>query len=192
MRDFGDLGCQAAAFVYKNDDSQDGAWADATGIPDIRVEHHRAGASFTRGLTRWNAQSGIDPSNAFLAVYAHMGEGGMGPVSEPVRGDLVTWEAFDSTLPRGLATLWLVGCRSEFARSAWADGGPLRSGGLLVCTTESIHWRPLLAVFADEVSIETVTPYDEMPALIRGRLPREGDHVEYWKFTRGSGWAPLL
>lgn len=177
---FGDNACQAAVFVYKNDKTKDLAWSDALEISeeagDIRAERHEEKGLFLAALKRWNKR--VEPSNAFLCIYAHMGKPGLNAIPGQA-STRVTWNELASALPNGVAYLWLVGCRSQLAITA---GTPLISvvHHRLLVTSKSKPWRPLLECFRHEISMDSIAFDDEMPQRIREDVPALADAVFYY------------
>src|SRR5438128_1494198 len=89
MKVIGDIACQGAVFVYKAENTATAAWGDVEriykGTGAIRGELHQDKAEMLSGIKRWN--EGVDPSNAFLCLYAHMGSPGINCISgnQPTR-----------------------------------------------------------------------------------------------------------
>jgi len=181
----GDSDCQAAVFVYKNDCSGPSAWTDVKAINasprSIRGEWHTRKSHLLSGLRKWNES--VDPENAFLCVYAHMGESGLNCV-RPVTPSAVTWEVtwqeLADELPRGVQYLWLLGCESQECMKSWSPlGSPVRHR--LLVTTESKYWQPLLKVFAAEISLEQIAFDDQMSAKIAQAEPELSKHTRYFR-----------
>lgn len=182
----GDLACQAAAFVYKDDKSAPQAWLDVEGIEHIRREIHGERASFLDALRAWNSQPRLEPGNASLAIYAHMGESGIGPGGLAGTANIVSWQELAAALPKGAQYCWLIGCKSEYVLSNWpASGGPVLRR--ILVTEESKYWGPLVQHFAEEISMDPVRFPEEMPSLLRKLVPTLGGLVEYYEPTPG-GW----
>lgn len=166
MQTTGEVSSQAAVFIYKADATADGAWADAEAIGlaqgGIRAERHDKREQFIDGLRRWS--SAVDPTNAFLCIYAHMGPPGMNCVGR-MDANTVSWQDVASAIVQPIELLWLVGCNSQECLQAWA---PLRHPvrHLLLATSASKPWKPLLRCFAAEISIKHIRFYDEMPSYL--------------------------
>ena len=180
MTVIGDLDCQAAVFVYKDDDSKDKAWEAVVGIEagqPIRGEHHTDKDDFLAAISAW--ASNVDPDNAFLCIYAHMGDPGIAPVGED-DGRIITWEELETVLGDGVHLLWLIGCKSEASMGVWnTSARPVR--GFLLATSESQPWRPFIQFFADEISMDHIRPYDEMPAHLLKEAPDLAKLTKYYK-----------
>ena len=152
----GNLACQVAAFVYKDDQTAIGAWRDVQQISDIRGEIHDSRASFLSALKAWNDRPELNPDNAFLGIYAHMGSPGISPKSglDPTfnPADVISWSDLAAALPLGVSTCWLVGCSSVEVTAVWDPvAGPVLRR--LLVTQEGNRWLPLLKHFAVEIGI---------------------------------------
>jgi hypothetical protein len=83
MKAIGQLGYQGAVFIYKDDKTAVKAWADVEEIHKdhggIRAELHNDKAEFLAALSAWS--NSVDPANAFLCIYSHMGPPGINCVS---------------------------------------------------------------------------------------------------------------
>jgi len=174
---------QGAVFIYKNDKSGPAAWADVNAIytshGGIRGEWHTCKTEFLAGLKAWNV--GIDPVNAFLCIYAHMGVPGLNSVGS-MTPSAVTWQELANALPHGVQYLWLAGCKSKECLKAWTPlTAPVRHR--LLATTESKYWQPLLRVFAAEISITKITFDDQMSAKIAEMEPELSQHTQYFRPT---------
>jgi hypothetical protein len=78
--------------------------------------------------------------------------------------------------------IWLVGCKSEECLKKWdALVGPVRH--LLLATSDSKPWRPLLKSFAAEIDIKHIRFYDEMPAFLSEEEPELGKLTKYFRPT---------
>ena len=177
----GQIDWQGAAFVYKNDKSGPVAWSDVNAINaahgGIRGEWHTCKSEFLNGLRTWN--QAIDPANAYLCIYAHMGTPGINCVNS-MTPSAITWHELASALPRGVHCLWLVGCKSNECLKAWSPlTSPVRHR--LLATTESKYWQPLLRVFAAEISIKKITFDDQMSAKIAQMAPTLAKHTQCFK-----------
>jgi hypothetical protein len=181
MKVIGDLTCQGAVFVYKADNTATKAWSDVEEINKsngaIRGELHEDKAELLSGLRTWN--EAVDASNAFLCFYAHMGPTGINCIggNPPTR---VAWQELQMALPRGVELLWLVGCKSQECLQQWNSlATPVRH--LLLATSESRPWRPLLRCFAAEIDIKHIRFYDEMPAYLASVEPELAKYTEYFR-----------
>jgi hypothetical protein len=138
----------AAVFVYKDDGTQDDAVAAATrALEAARKEWHVHNptvvtappsllvASFT------DREDLLDTVNSWcqngqrdcFCLYAHMGEDGVGCVSEPDCRD-VSWAELEEALAPGAAHVWLLGCTSGACVATW-DADVLNCIGTLLITT---------------------------------------------------------
>lgn len=191
MKTIGDADCQGAVFVYKDDKTKDTAWADVERINaehgGIRGELHTQKDEFLRGLRSW--ESAVDPSNAFLCIYAHMGSSGINCVGQQ-DARLVSWAELADALPGGVECLWLVGCDSQECMKSWSPlSGPVRH--ILLATSESKPWRPLLKCFAAEISMKRIRFYDEMPDYLERESPELAKYTAYFRPTSG-GFKPAF
>ncbi len=48
-------------------------WEAVSGIPHIRAEIHDDRQVFLAAIGAWNGRASMDPDNAYLGIYAHMG-----------------------------------------------------------------------------------------------------------------------
>jgi hypothetical protein len=137
------------------------------------------------GLYNWNTKPNHDPDNSFLMIYSHMGPSVLSPVGarDPKFDprNLVRYEDLELNLPYRVHTLWLVGCSSHHARRAFHPvHGPVR--GLLLATTSSELWKPLVSRFGEEVNMHPPRCFDQMIPYIKRNLPRKlGRHVSYFE-----------
>lgn len=188
----GDLDCQGAVFIYKNDNSQSLAWEDARNLGDhLRVELHKTKPAFLAGLTNWNRS--IDPENGFLAIYAHMGDPGMAPTTNGAANEIVTWADLSGALARRVHTVWLIGCHSQSATLLWQTPKVSPVLGTLLVTSESEHWLPLLEQFQKEVGRRWLgaIPFDEMEMAVRAAIPAHAEHIHYYDADNQSAWKKL-
>jgi hypothetical protein len=181
MKVVGDITCQGAVFIYKADDTAGKAWDDVEEIYKssgaIRGELHDTKSPLLAGLKEWN--EAVDPSNAFLCLYAHMGRLGINCFGESTP-NVVTWRELQTALPRGVELLWLVGCNSQECLQQWNSVAmPVRH--LLLATSESKPWRPLLKCFAAEIDIKHIRFYDEMPSYLASVQPELAGYTEYFR-----------
>jgi len=186
----GKIACQAAAFVFKTDDTVSRAWEEVNGIPHIRAEIHDDRQAFLAAVGAWNGRASMEPDNAYLGIYAHMGRRRLSPARPDHPSyraeNRITWADLAAALPRGVHTCWLVGCGSVAVLNRWDPlAGPVR-GGLLVTLT-SRYWLPLVRFFAVEIDLEKIIYPEEMPRRLRQALPNGGTDVAYFDATR-AGW----
>jgi len=182
----GPVTCQAATFVYKDDRAALKAWQDVAQIPHIRAEIHDGRASFLAALRAWNTQPMLVPDNAYLGIYAHMGQGGISPKrrDDPMfsSANVISWQELAAAIPERVHTCWLVGCDSKAVLSAWKPfGGPVL--GRLLVTLETNKWRPLVELFAQEISLDPINYPEDMLSLLRKALPELGTAIEYYEPT---------
>jgi len=187
----GNLTCQVAAFVYKDDQTAIGAWRDVQQISDIRGEIHDSRASFLSVLKAWNDRPELNPDNAFLGIYAHMGSPGISPKSglDPTfnPADVISWSDLAAALPLGVSTCWLVGCSSVEVTAVWDPvAGPVLRR--LLVTQEGNRWLPLLKHFAVEIGMDPITYPEEMPKRLLELLPTIGRDITYYELGPG-GWV---
>jgi hypothetical protein len=181
----GSQACQAAMFVLKDDGpKKERAWQNAAGIKNIRAEQHTTKDTFLASLAAWNAA--VDPENAFLAVYAHMGKPGMAPTP---KGPLVTWEAFSRALPRRVHTLWLAGCSSAEVLAPWSAPKDSPVMGTMLVTTTKKNWLPLVRLFEQEVDLDDIKFFDEMKKVVTELLGC--DEFLYLDAEDQSAWKPF-
>ena len=183
MKTIGELGYQGAVFIYKDDTTATSAWTDAkkihTSHGGIRGELHDDKSQFLAGLKAWSES--VDPSNAFLCIYAHMGVPGINCISGQA-ATRVTWEELADAISDGVELLWLVGCRSQECLKKWTPlASPIRH--LLLATSESKPWRPLLKCFAAEINIKHIRYYDEMPNYLVKASSELGKLTTYFRPT---------
>jgi len=119
----GNIACQAAAFVFKTDDTVSRAWEEVNGIPHIRAEIHDDRQAFLAAVGAWNGRASMEPDNAYLGIYAHMGRRGLSPARPDHPSyraeNRITWADLAAALPRGVHTCWLVGCGSVAVLNRW-------------------------------------------------------------------------
>lgn len=175
----GERNCQGAIFIFKDDGRQEKPWEHARGIPHIRAELHSSKDLFLRSLKAWNAT--VDPTNSFLAIYAHMGEPGIAPTP---KGPLVTWNELADALPKKVSTLWLAGCKS--ARHPWEKPSDSPVTGTLLVTTESRDWSALVKIFENEVSLDNIKFFDQMKGTVVDLLGN--DQVLYLDARDPTKW----
>jgi hypothetical protein len=161
MQAHGEPDSQGAIFVFKDDGRQQTPWEHARGIPHVRAELHSGKDSFLRSLKAWNAT--VNPKNSFLAIYAHMGEGGI--ATTPDGASVVSWNELASAMPKKVSTLWLAGCKSVLAPWEKPSDGPVT--GTLLVTTQSRNWAALVKIFENEASLDNIKFFDQ----IRWRPP---------------------
>ena len=180
----GRIDSQGSVFIYKNDRSGVIAWNDVKKMyrtdGEIRGEWHTCKNDFLERLKVWNAN--IDPQNAFLCVYAHMGKNGINCVGG-MTPSVVTWSEFADALPQGVQYLWLVGCNSRECMNAWSQLTPPVHHRLLV-TSKSKYWRPFLHTFVAEISIKNITFDDRMSAMIAKMQPDLAKYTQYFTATK--------
>jgi len=191
QEEIGNIDCQGAVFVYKDDKTASKAWDDVKWIDQdhggIRGEIHDNRASFLSGISHWNSL--VDPSNAFLCIYAHMGPLGINCINGNA-ATRVLWQDLAATLSHPVELIWLVGCKSNECMTAWAPlSSPVRH--LLLATFESKPWRPLLRCFAAEIDIKHIRFYDEMPQHLESEQPELGKLTGYFRPT-ASGFKPAF
>ena len=188
MKIVGERAHQGAVFVYKDDGTESAAWADVeemvhTSHGPIRGELHSNKQELLTGLKTWN--EAVDPSNAHLCIYSHMGAPGIGCAPKNSSA-IVTWLELQTALPLGVATLWLLGCNSQECLGYWNDlAKPVRN--VLLATSGSKCWLPFLKRFAAEIDMENVRPYDEMPVYLARVEPELSKHIQYFR-PSGNGF----
>jgi len=181
MKILGDVTCQAALFVYKDDGSENAAWNSVCGTYQqegpVRGELHNKKPAFLDGLRTWN--EGVKPTNSYLAIYAHMGKSGLGCVrNDPARE--VTWQELANALPNGVAILWLIGCNSQECKTAWAPlVGPVL--GHLLVTTATKYWQPFLTCFNMAISLDPIVLHADIPSEVKRSSPKLGQNTEYYR-----------
>lgn len=190
MKRIGPPKCQGAVFVYKDDNTRTDAENvlknfNATFPIPITGELHTNKIEFLGSLKDWNIS--CDPTNAFLCVYAHMGEPGISCVDHD-DGRVITWDEIALTLPEQVQVLWLVGCESQYAMSIWSLGvNPVRE--FLVATTKSKYFLPLVPLFRYEISMYPVFGFDEMPVVL-DYLDRDISSVTEYNKWDGRSFQP--
>jgi hypothetical protein len=210
----GDPDCAGAIFIYKQDDSIAKALAAAAEVARqhkvnvaytdaekarlvsvlgydptdsngrfVYVVHADTKADLLCELAAWLSR--VDNNAAALMVYSHGGSRGINRKT----GDAVhrvTWQELSESLPGGVSSLWLAGCRTRHCLDAWqeADVAPVKSW--LVCTHASESWLKMIPSFQLELSMDPVFE----PAEIANRL-RDAfrDRVEI--LERRTTWVPL-
>ena len=76
--------------------------------------------------------------------------------------------------------VWLAGCKSQECLSAWQPlTGPVRH--LLLATSATKPWRPLLRCFAAEINIKHIRYYDEMPDFLAQVEPELAQFTGYFR-----------
>lgn len=180
---FGDRDCQAAVFVYKDDNTRVPASAELQKLSktgSVRAELHDNKRQFLTGLRKWGRH--VDPQNAFLCVYAHMDDTGICCVDFD-DGRLITWQRLAQALPRRVEVLWLVGCDSRQAIAVWSKSmNPVRR--FLVATSASVHFLPLVPIFRYEISIDPLFYFDEMPTVLKHKQPALARVSSYHEVVR--------
>ncbi|MGC2658347.1 MAG: hypothetical protein WA324_10370 [Bryobacteraceae bacterium] len=192
----GDLHCQAAVFCYKGDNTVEPLKSDLDKIagdpPMIRGEIHEEKKRFLKTLREWNEHS--DPRGTFLCIYAHSGEPGIAPIGgkqlelhpDP-ESLIITWEELAHAMPKGVAYLWLLGCRTQEVLKIWQElGGPVFSR--LLATDAKDKWRPFVKWFAAEISLDPVFYNDEMIPLLIRKAPDLAKHTQYF----GPDFKPVV
>lgn len=191
MTRIGDSDCQGAIFVYKDDGTELDATKELSALNirfPITGEIHSVKSEFLGGLQNWNRRID-DPSNAFLCVYAHMGEPGLCCVEDDI-GRLVTWEELADSLPNEVEVLWLVGCESSHSMRIWSNGkNPARH--FLVATAESKYFLPLVPLFRYEISIDPLFYFDEMPIVLDYKN-KDISSVTAYNERDGNGFKPFV
>lgn len=191
MPTVGDIDSQAAVFVYKTDATRQSAWRVVRTINQehggIRGELHNDPNELLRGLEAWSAA--VDPTNAFLCVYAHMGALGINCLGGQA-STRVTWSQFATAITQPVELLWLVGCKSRLCLPHWGPlGRPVRH--LLLATSASQPFLPLVRLFAAEIDIDHIRFYDEMPAYLREAEPQLGRCTQYYR-PSANGFVPAF
>jgi hypothetical protein len=178
----GSPACQGAIFIFKDDQSVQEAWSSAENIykeqGEFRLEHHREKNTFLSSLTKWNKL--VDPTNAFLCIYAHSGEPGIAPISNA--GDsVVSWNEFGAALPNGVQTLWVLGCESD-SFIWYLNSISSKISERLLVTHKSEYWCPMILTFKEEISMDPIRFFDEMPSLIKKKNSELGRHTSYYEW----------
>jgi hypothetical protein len=184
----GDLSCQAAVFCYKGDNTVVPLRNDldrmAGAPPMVRGEIHDDKVRFLAALTKWNEQ--CDPPAAFLCIYAHSGEPGIAPIggkqlqSHPDPESLIiSWEDLALAIPKGVAYLWQLGCRTEEALKSWQALRGLVSSRLLA-TDAKEPWQPFVKWFAAEISLDPIFYNDEMMSVLKRKMPELAGRTHYF------------
>jgi hypothetical protein len=178
--------CQGVVFVYKSDETAEAAWQH---VKELAVEHtlrgelHQTKDKLLQAIAAWSA--GVDATGAMAMIYAHMGPMGMVPKTGAGE-ERVYWGELAKALGAGVHTLWLIGCNSELSTKVWSPlTSPVR--GYLLATTNKAPFRPFLPVFASEVSMAPLTPFDKMLARIVAEDPKLGAMVAYY-YPTAKGW----
>lgn len=195
MKSQGHIESAAAIFIYKADATTQIAWEDASRIADVRCELHNRREEFLQGLNAWNSQAGLNPSNSFLAIYSHMGPAGVSPTefgaANHSDANIISWSDLAAAIPRGIGTVWLVGCASNImATESTQMHRTIRNYALV--TTDTVAWLLLLPLFAFEISLDPIYYCTEMPTLIAAQLDRlrlgaQARSIEYYRPTP-NGW----
>lgn len=190
MYHMGNINSQGAVFIYKDDNTVDKAWKTVRDIDvserGIRGELHNSKTDFLEAIITWNQS--VDPDNAYLCIYAHMGAPGLNCVSDRPAA-IVSWDELADALPKGVAYLWLVGCESKECLNAW-DPLKIPVRHRLLVTKSSIYWGPLIKFFALELSIDPITYDDQMAEKIANISKGLEKDTQY--FTRShNGFAPV-
>lgn len=177
--------CPAAVLVYKADGTEVQAESEIGRLQKkVRVggEVHDAKQSFLNSLAQWNGA--VDPGNAFLCIYSHMGAAGLCCVkNDPQR--LVTWSEVAQALERRVEVVWLVGCHSREAVPSWSGtANPVLH--FLAATSDSKYFLPLVPVFGYEISFTPSFAFVEMPAIIRQIDSKMADVTDYLEVVNGQ------
>lgn len=191
MKKIGTPGCQGAIFVYKDDPTAADAERELLRLNSnfpVTGEIHSNPDELRQGLLDWNQS--IEPENAFLCIYAHMGKPGISCVGEDGGGRIVTWEEIASALPKRVEVLWLVGCTSQYSMDVWIEGkNPVLK--YLVATSKSEYFLPLVPLFRYEISINPVFYFDEMPLVLEYKDQNISSITEYHERT-GDGFRQFV
>jgi hypothetical protein len=200
----GNRKCQAAIFMYKNDNSVDKVKpeierinTDQGKVPNgcptdgICGEHHTDKEEFMGALGEWN--SFVQPNNSFLCIYAHANEEGILPLFEctieEYQKDLITWQELAEVLTKPVQYLWLLGCTTRRSMEVWSPiNGPV--SGLLLATSLDIHWGDFVRAFEDEISLDPIRSVNEMIEAMRDRYPNLAHHTQYFRSGK-DGWLPV-
>lgn len=112
-------------------------------------------------------------------MYAHAGAAGIAPVGAPEKEFVISWSELARALPKGVRYLWLLGCKTEKACTAWKSlQGPVIHR--LLATSESIRWVDFIRFFALEISLDPIHFDDEMADRLRQHAPELAKHTQYF------------
>lgn len=181
MRQIGSRAYPAAIFIYKDDETLEGAWSDVLTIAresgPICGEAHTEKESLLRALSDWNAAT--DPQSSFLCIYAHASD--LGINSKSGRAETrITWQELAKTLQKPVRYLWLVGCATRSSANIWQPfHGPV--GHLLLATTESAPFRPIVGCFASEIDVNNIAYDGEMFGILRRQNPELAEKTDFFK-----------
>ena len=160
---------------------------DAVSIQDVRAELHNTKGTLLDHLRSW--RESVDERNSFLAIYSHMFAQGMSP--KGTSAELVTWDELKAAL-RGVHTLWLIGCDSQHAMTAWPTPKQSPVRGTMLATSARENWLDLVSVFGREVSVESIVPFDRMEGYVRDLLPQHGSSIHYYDAAQADRWEKFV
>jgi hypothetical protein len=178
----------AAIFIFKNDGRNQSAWDSADEVAEVLIQHEVQKSIFLDGLREWHRQLDKPWEYAHLAIYSHSFQLGISvdaDGSEPI-----SWAELNAALPRRVATLWLVGCRTEYALRAWPRPADSPVSKSLLVTNASLDWERFLPLFRNEVSLEGFSLYDQMASRLRTAHAKLGAEVTYLD-AKGPKWTPF-
>jgi hypothetical protein len=181
----GDLQCQGAVFIYKQDDTTNTAWMDACEVDHVRVEVHGDRTRFLAALRAWRTT--VNENNSFLLIYSHMGAPGMSPTGGAAQ--LVTWDELKAALAPSVHTLWLVGCESHHVMAAWPTPADGSVKGTMLVTGSSEKWVELARLFREEVKMDGVVVFDKMEDHVRALLPEHANSIHYYDASNAAAWS---
>ncbi len=182
----GDVRCQAAVFIYKDDGTGEKLWPELMKMHErqggIRGEWHTKRDEFLADLKVWN--DSVDSANSFLCIYSHAGRLGVNcrGGEESTR---IAWMELAEALVKPVQYLWLLGCKTQECMKSWDPlHGPV--GHLLLATSESTDWGPFLTYFEYEIDVNNIAFDNEMPIILNEKYPDLAKHTNYFKpgFTK--------
>jgi hypothetical protein len=197
VREIGPEGSHGGVFVYKRDSrvpEASKALEDIRATQVIRGELHEDRQEFLSALHRWNSK--LDDENAYLCIYAHAGLRGINCYGQhdadlPTRNaSRISWGDLALALPNKVEMIWILGCKTELAMTAWR---PLKRtvARYLFVTRESANFVSLLPEFAAEVQFDPIIPYDRIREHLRQRSPVLAQHTDYYEATP-QGFVPAF
>src|SRR5207249_660880 len=92
----------------------------------------------------------------------------------------ILWDELSLSLPYQVSLLWLVGCKSQRCMQDWQGWtNPVR--GHLLVTTKSRFFLPLVALFQNEISLDPIVPFDEIPKKLARANPSIAKDTQYYR-----------
>lgn len=181
-------GCHGGVFVYKDDNRVEDAWRAVEAINEKQIvcgELHKNRSDFLAGLCDWNTR--LEDDNAYLIIYAHMGTLGINcygrddATKQQKQTARILWPEIADCLPRQVEMIWLLGCKSKAVLEVWKESQPAK---YLLVTSESKNYVGFVPQFAAEISLNPITPYNQMANYLEKHNSELAKHTAYYRATK--------